>query len=535
MCFDRAGPESWESRNIGPTIFARVRRGALLCPLFFIALRLVGAPEARENISAEAITVLPEEDAGARLHNPGMGWVLYENYPVDQDPHGSSTLLTLPEETFPGVDAVAVMFSWADIEQTEGEYDFSKPNFAYDYWRKRGKEIHLRVSSESLLWWNNRNPPAGEGVPRYVLDHLAPAEKQTRSESGLPYVVVDALNDFYQTRLRSFLTALRENFSGEAKRPVTLIDLRGFGLWGEWHSGFRYPDTHVRHDALCAILELWSRALPNHDLNVSYSYDPDGPPEFFEGPRDRFDSAATTHFDEFLKFSAFDCALAIPNITFRRDGCGGAVHSNERKLCDLAFALPSKGPFVSEFLGGYAANKKGGDEWLASMITDALSLHSNYIALLGWQGGDARDFVREQPELFGRALRDMGYRLLPRKLTFAKVATSGSPLLLQSEWSNLGVGRAPRDFQLHVSLSDETGKQIAEADAGALPSRKWIKGTTYLCENIARFAQVPAGEYMLRMRIMDAATSRTIALPIRGQEKDGSFTVGKIRVQTSDL
>ena len=92
--------------------------------------------------------------------------MLYENYPLDQDPHGSSTLLTLPADDFTGVDAVALMFSWADIETREDQYDFSKANFAFDYWHQRGKEIQLRVSSESLLWWTKREPPAGEGRRR---------------------------------------------------------------------------------------------------------------------------------------------------------------------------------------------------------------------------------------------------------------------------------------------------------------------------------------------------------------------------------
>ena len=58
------------------------------------------------------ITVAPVEDEQAVLHNPDMGWVLYENYPLDPRPGGSSTLVTLPGEDFPKVDAVALMFSW---------------------------------------------------------------------------------------------------------------------------------------------------------------------------------------------------------------------------------------------------------------------------------------------------------------------------------------------------------------------------------------------------------------------------------------
>ena len=152
-----------------------------------------------------------------------MGWVLYENYPLDQDPHGSSTLLQVPNENFAGVDSVAIMFSWQDVETHPDEYDFSKVDFAYDYWAHRGKAIQLRLSTETLLWWTNRNPPTGKGVPDYVLAKLSPDEKQTRELQGVNYVVPDARNAYYRERLKKFLLAINEHFSdeapGDAHRP----------------------------------------------------------------------------------------------------------------------------------------------------------------------------------------------------------------------------------------------------------------------------------------------------------------------------
>src|SRR6266403_1586524 len=69
-----------------------------------------------EPLSTAQQVVVPKELPDVVLHNPDMGWVLYENYPLDQDPHGSSTMLLVPNENFAGVDAVAIMFSWQDVE-----------------------------------------------------------------------------------------------------------------------------------------------------------------------------------------------------------------------------------------------------------------------------------------------------------------------------------------------------------------------------------------------------------------------------------
>ncbi|MDB6153393.1 MAG: hypothetical protein JWL90_1846 [Chthoniobacteraceae bacterium] len=491
---------------------------SLLCLLHLMAS--CGAAEKFPGIA-------PEEDPTAILHNPDMGWVVYENYPIDQEPAGSSTLLTVPDEPFEGVDQVALMFSWADVEKEENLYDFSKPNYAYDYWRGRGKEIQLRVSSESLLWWANREPPSGQGVPDYLLKQIPPEQKQVRENSGIHYDVVDSRNPAYQERLSKFLTALDANF---ARRPVTLIDLRGFGLWGEWHSGFQYSSPKDRHAALSTILDVWSQALPGHFLSLSYSYDPDGPKEYYEGPRDRLDLPSTTHYGEYLAYSAFEHALSKSNITFRRDGCGGALGSNERLLCENAFATFHKGPFMSEFLGGYAQNKKGGDKWVRSMVDDALSLHPNYIALLGWQGGDARDFLRNEPELVSKGSREMGYRLVPVKVSCPNRLAPAQLFTITTEWINRGVGRAQRNFELLVSLRDKTDAAVFRADAGPIPSSQWVKGATYSTTHTLTFENLTPGDYWLAVRVVDPATRRTIELPLKHKLADGSYTLGIVTV-----
>lgn len=293
------------------------------------------------------------------------------------------------------------------------------------------------MSATSLLWWTQRNPPTGKGAPDYVLDRMSAAEKQTRQMENQSYVVEDTQNLFYRERLAKFLQAVAAHFSGE--RKVTLIDLRGFGVWGEWHSGFQYPTLDERRTALKDIIHVWSEAFPNHRLALSYSYDPDGPKELYAGPYNKFDERFTTNYVDYLRYSAFDHALTKPNVTFRRDGCGGAVHSNERKLNEEAFRL-GRGPMFSEFVYGYGQSKKGGSNWVNWKIDDALSLHPNYINLLGWQSGDALAFLRERPDLIVHGLCRMGYRLVPTRMRHPAAITSDTPFRLEMEWVNRGVG-----------------------------------------------------------------------------------------------
>jgi hypothetical protein len=482
----------------------------LLAPLFVAAV--------------EPVTIVPREDPKAILHNPDMGWVVYENYPLDSRPGGSSTLLALPDETFAVVDAVAIMFSWQDIETRAGEFDFTKTDFAYDYWKKRGKQIQLRLSTESLLWWNRASPPSGKGVPDYVLDKLPADHKQTRAMEGIPYDVVDARDPYYLDRLERFLTAVADHFDKD--RPVTLIDLRGFGVWGEWHSGYRYATLDDRHAALAGVIDCYAKCFKDHWLALSYSYDPDGPKEFYAGPTKGFDPAFTKGYDGFLRYSAFDHALTVPNVTFRRDGAGGAVHSNERKLNETAFATLTRGPMFCEFLGGYAQSKRGKPGTVESKIDDALSLHPNYVNLLGWQGGDARDFMKERPDLIELGLRTMGYRLLPTRVSYPTSIRTNAPFHIESDWTNSAVGRAMRDYTLRLTLADDAGKTLTTTDAGKTGCDKWLKGQTYPLAHDVTFKNAKPGRYTLRLSLIDPKTDQPIALPLAEGDDHHTYPLG---------
>ena len=478
---------------------------------------------ASEQENGECNRVTPNEDEDAILRNPDMGWVLLENYPLDQRPGGSSTLATLPGDDFPDLDYVALMCAWSDIETSEGVYDFTHANYAYDYWRARGKRIHLRISTASLLWW----PDRGLGAPQYVLHRLLPEQKQTRHAGRRDYVVVDARDAYYLDRLRRFLKAVRENFAEE--RPVELIDLRGFGLWGEWHSGYRYPSTKARQQALHSIIDSYSEAFPHHYLALSYSYDPDAPPETWSGTTAAFDPAETHHYDDFVRFSAFDYALTKPNVTFRRDGCGGTVHSNERKFVEQVFARLDKGPLTCEFFEGYRFFKEGDGWWNPDRaLDDALNLHPNFIVVLGWQTSQARDFVRERPDLVVRGLRSMGYRLVPVEVSWPAHIGSNPSFTLRTQWANRGVGRAVADYALEVIIKDAAGRVVLDHDAGRLATSRWIKGETFEAAHEIPLSDLTDGECILYIGMRDPRTGRQIQLPL-ADEESGAYRIGGFR------
>lgn len=512
------------------------------------ALLMIGILTAwRPVIEARATTITqvsvrPAEDKNIVLHNPDMGWALYENFPVDPRPNGSSTMLACPGETFPEVDHVAIMFSWQDIERTPGHYDFTLADRAYDYWKKLGKRIHLRLSTEPLFLHPQSGEPRGKGIPDYVLERVPKAKQQPffwvegkiqggpapAADARPAYTLVDARDAYYLERIEMFLRAVAGHFRGE--REVGLVDLRGYGQWGEWHSGYRYTTVDDRRQALKGIIDCYARCFPTNFLSLSYSFDPAGPQELYEGPTTHFDPAFTKHYREYLKYSAFDHALDVPNVTFRRDGAGGAIHSNERKLNEEAYRLASKGPLMSEFVGGYLATRKGGRKYVEWTVNDALSLHPNYVCLLGWQGKDALNFYNERPDLITHGLRTMGYRLFPARVDYPSTIESGAPWLLEMEWLNRGVGKAARKFNLHVALSDASGEIAATGDAGSLDADRWLNGPTYRVSREVKLKGAKVGRYELRIALIDPQTGAPLGLPLAGDHPGGFYRIGAVHL-----
>jgi len=73
-----------------------------------------------------------------------------------------------------------------------------------------------------------------------------------------------------------------------------------------------------------------SSAFPRQQHCLELFLRPRRAKDLYSGPTDRFVADCATNYNEYLAYSPSIMPLTKTNITFRRDGCGGAVHSNER-------------------------------------------------------------------------------------------------------------------------------------------------------------------------------------------------------------
>jgi hypothetical protein len=247
------------------------------------------------------------------------------------------------------------------------------------------------------------------------------------------------------------------------------------------------------------------------------------------GPTDHFDAEFTKTYSQFVEYSAFDYAFTKPNITWRRDGVGGAVFLNQRRFCNEVFSSANHGPFICEFVAGYADAKKVGQNHAKWMIEDALSLHPNYINILGWQCADAIAFTKEQPELVNHALRHMGYRLVPIAITYPETIRAGENFTVTTQWENRGVGRAMSNLILYVSVVDDAGKTVGDIRATPLTTREWVKDQQYVVTSKLRFKNLPIGQYRVAIQLIEPQSGRSIQIPLKSQSSGGVYIVGPIQ------
>jgi hypothetical protein len=526
------------------------RPGSWLLPLLFL---LAMGCEETATIAGMTPTELP---ASTPLHNPGMGWTLEEFTSAADSPQRPQCRGLQPDGTFvdpfPEVDSFEIITSWAEIEPAEGQYDWSRIDDAIAFWNGRfGKRIRLRVSAEDLGCFEGscKEVPSGHtgGIPLWLKSRVP---LQVRIDGDGDFQIPDYRDPDYQAALRRMLKAYAERYRDNP--AVYAVDLRGYGQWGEWHSGHDLDTLEQRREVLRWIIDTWYDAwYPGETpgspsvsageklvvLSASYEYLPDLQPAGVAH------TACTVPggYEAFKQNSAYDHAFTKRHLTLRRDGVGGVMcHELDGKLLLESFEQRPL-PIIVEFFEiyeGFMENEADGSGYtLRQGLDEALRYHSNFITLPGYACGlfnpgafydDPRGFIRE-----GLASGGMGYRLVLASADFPPELHPGESWALQQVWLNRNVGRSYVQYPLRVYLVDAGGKAVWSAEDARFDPRGFVKGSTYpVSSTFTLPEELPAGRYQLKIALVDPITGEpAVQLAIEGRDSEGRYSLGEVTVQ----
>ncbi len=439
------------------------------------------------------MAIYHHDDSGAVLSNPGMGWVIHHDIRAGHKDYNEP-------DTYDMLDQVALLSRWADLEPQEGVYFWDDLDASIARWTALGMGLQLRISTDAMIY-----DGTGDGAPAWLYRDYPMIPTQVRADYGTEMIYPDYLHPVYQQKLRAFLHALADHVA--AVPNLETVDLRGYGEWGEWHSGYIHESYALHAAALRAVIDAWHEAFPRTTMTLSCSYEwRHDLPLPLHSPRSQ---------QEYLYWSGFDHALTYENISFRRDGIGGAVKIWDTQLMNDCYAARRRRPLTCEYFNGYNAklSVEGTRGYhVEDSVEEALLLHPNYMMIM-W---DSVTFCEKRPDLIAWGLKRMGYRLLPERIELPDAIAPGEAFTLAHTWTNLGAGRFCEDAVLTFTLAHGERRHqttVRNVDLGWLSENE--RRTWYT--PILVPADWPRGESALTVSLADGR-GREVKLPMETAE-----------------
>lgn len=460
------------------------------------------------------VSVYPEE-TNEILNNPQMGLYFIENAPLEVTDLGR-------KGTFPDINTVAVLSSWGEIEEIEGKYDWTIVDNAVNYWKSKGKRIIFRISTDAMVISGLMK--YSSEVPAWLFDKYK-VGYQNREMQGVFYRVPDYADPVYLDKLQLFM----DSFAGKYKDDPAVegVMLLGYGPWGEWHSGHDFKSYDEREKTLAKIIDIWAEAWGSETplfLSSTYEYDQ----TLFPAVSD------PASYEEYMRWSAFDHAWNIPNVSFARNGVAGALKDYDSRLLMDSFASGKRVPVQLELFGGYEQYSAIGGHAgydTESAFDEILMYRANVMTIMGWDKFGLPRLYNERPDLIYKMNRYLGYRLIPKDFTYPARVAPGTDFDILHTWVNDAVGRCPEDHDLRISLIDDAGNEIySVTDSNFAPSNMTY-GNIYSRITEYKIPEGTAeGEYQLKIAVTDKTGDPAIKLGITGNNGKDEYIAGKILI-----
>ncbi len=442
------------------------------------------------------LTVQPTRTE-CRLRNPCMGFI----YSGAESPPDLA-------------DVHYLTVTWGELEPSEGDFRWDLPllSDAFSNAARRGMRIALRViTSFQNHPWATPRWVHELGVGRFPIDLSATFDQHDIFEPEWWHPV-------YGKKYAAFIAALGKEFDG--REGLDYVDIRSYGVWGEGHrysTTVPWPEQQVpKRDLLVRFTDHYLAAFKRTPLAVSMARDKDTP--YPEG-------------------TAIDHALAH-GCWMRRDGFGLFLAPEEIREMQAhwktSVLIAENGLAYRDHVLGKVRRFWEPDSLpipLERAFDEMLEMHCNYIPF-GWGWPDWQT-IRWRPDLLKRAWLRMGYRFVVSEARFPESVRRGEEVSLETEWTNLGVGRLPIPHPLAVYLVDVTGVAREVFVDESFDQGAWYADEPHpFAHRFMVPRDLPAGEYRIAVALIDRHTRRpAIALALEADDAERRYLLGSITVR----
>ena len=491
---------------------------ALACGCLLAAGSFAGCSKKQTNeptvtLPAGYTAVHPEKISG-NLHNPGMGWIALE----ETTWQGKSDLGLSGD--LEEVDVIGIQDTWGYIETKNGEFDFSRIDEAINYWTGKGKRINLRICTDS-----QQLPETHLGAPLWLYEDYGVGYEVAEGQ----HVLTDLTDETYQFYFNRFMKKLAEKYGDNPY--VETVDIRGYGWWGEWHSGHDFESYAERITTLSKIIDTYAQAFLDTGKVLFLS-------ATFEFNETLNPHVVATKYEDYYVWQALDYGTKTWDyVSIRRDGGAANIikYTQDGRFMSDYVRSGKNLPVCGEFAEGVdtALASTYGMDTVASMDDILFTMRPNYCTVLGWLNSEvARTVEAEGNRLLDRGNEKMGYRFAVDEARYPDTVQKDTAFTVETTLSNLAVGRFwLKGYDLALLLLDSEGKEVYRKATGNFAGHTVMNG-----EPVKYYTElkpdVPAGEYTLAYAIVDEEGTPAIrmAMGTKKEYESKIYSVGKIVV-----
>lgn len=326
---------------------------------------------------------------------------------------------------------------------------------------------------------------------------------------------------FYAERLLALYQAMNNRiYQMGWQKAIGIIDVRGFGNWGEWHSSYcpnndvsDYPvGTFPTVVSLKKIVDAHTAGFPNFPLVAMIA---------------GFDAhyLRNTWNDPEIGHYLLTTRNTWGPLGWRRDQWGATDSYLDSYLVNN-----------NRTFNGIPLNSLIMQKWSAAPITGEPP---------AWNTGDYYDLERQVKLYRATSFGNGNYGTVPNstiktrvrassklcgyrfKVTTAVVSVSSSNLAITMNWQNIGNGNCWQDWNIVFSLAGTNFKAISKHKL------KFFQPSTSVLavQDIFPLTGVPAGTYQLSFTVSDPEGYRVnMALAIQGGSADSVYSLGSVTV-----
>jgi len=462
------------------------------------------------------------------LKNPHKGWY-WHYYDNGMKRKWYRDRLTGNEDykEFPGLNHLYLRIDWSDIQPQPDEFDWSEVDRVMDEWSKKGYRFSFRMccseTNETQCFatpeWLYKMgckgtfiPPTKEENPTWWTtkfgDDSIEVFNRIVGDTYHRYWEPDYSDPLFLKYLDIFLEKFAEKYDNDPR--VEFVDLGTYGNWGEGHVCFG-----TRKSASIETLKTHAYLHAKHFKNKFIIMNDDFITHLYDCTEE--DKKELYDFCKSLGMGIRDDSIIAGDYIHR------PYHTIEapEMFDDLHIQAP-----VDLELGHYwSYNRDNAKDGLVIMEA-ARRAHATYAGFHTYP----EDYLKDNYYVVEYLANRLGYWYTLHSVSANSEAYTCCPMLLETEWENMGFAPAYTPFELEIRLKSTDGDEFF-IKADKFNNLDFYPNKRIKVRNILRLPEnMPQGKYSVAIKMTEGETPILLALSDNIKDENDFYTLTDITI-----